>query len=146
MCSLDVRRRFRSKSPRGYSRRGVSLVLADGGRLSERLEKLAVPNGSADNGSRLAIDIPAFVRELSGPSTVVAHAVSDLDDGPGERDTMEGAISPDAFLRIASGISRVETEEKPLPPLPSDVSSVPLSPLFSFHILYSPAMASLGRR
>lgn len=116
--------------------RGASLALADRGRLSERLEKLAVPDGSTDNGSRPAIDIPAFVRELSGPPTVVAHAVSDLEDGPDGRDAMEGAISPDAFLRIASGVGRAETEEKPLPPLPSDVS--PLTLVFlrcSFRLL-----------
>lgn len=100
------------------------LDFADGGRLSERLEKLTAPNGSADNGSRPAIDIPAFVRELSGPLTVVAHAASDLDR-TGDRDAMEGAISPDAFLRITSGVSRAEAEEKPLPPLPSGVRPVP---------------------
>ena len=109
--------------------------------MSETLEKLTVPNGPVNAGSRPAIDIPAFVRELSGPSTVVAHAVPDIDNGPAGRDTMEGAISPDAFLRIASGVSRAETEEKPLPPLPLDVSSPPVAPLLSFP---SPAFSSHG--
>ena len=78
-------------------------------------------------GSRPAIKDPSLVVDDAGPSRAVPSTVltfstdfneDDVSDGG---DVAKGTISPDAFLRMASGVSRAETE-KPLPPLPSSVS------------------------
>lgn len=46
-----------------------------------------------------------------------------LYDDSDDDDIAKGSITPDDFMRMASGVSRAETQ-KPLPPLPSNVSCV----------------------
>ena len=85
----------------------------------------------ADRRARRSVfNVPSFVREeagvsSAGPSTAVPFGTDfneeDVSDGG---DVTEGTVSPGAFLRMATGLSRTETTEteKPLPPLPSSVS------------------------
>lgn len=77
--------------------------------------------------SRPLVNAPSLVRDDAGPSGAAPSTVltfgtdfneDDISDGG---DVTNGTISPGTFLRMASGVSRAETE-KPLPPLPSSVS------------------------
>ena len=82
--------------------------------------------GSSQTGPGVANPDPA-IPAVTGTSSVVPSVSTDfnVDDVSDGGDVAKGAISPTDFLRMASGVSSAETE-KPLPPLPSDVSSHPL--------------------
>ena len=104
-----------------------SLVRPDGG-LSEACPSTAGPDPSVAATLNTTPSLAGLVN-VSPPNSVDTFSTDfNLDDVSDDGDVAKCAITPNDFLRMASGVSTAETD-KPLPPLPLNVSCVLFTPL-----------------